>query len=277
MREKRPFRIYKQPRLEGASLVVGWREDATKLGSKVTDYLIKKLGATEFAEIEPAGFFPLSGVFVEGDVAQFPQCRFYFSREHNLVICKSSPPRSGWFQFMELILDLAGRYCKIKDAYTFGVMVAATAHRAPRLLLAVSSTPELKQELDGYDLVLDTDFETPTGQRPTLNSFFLWIAQRRGLAAASLWVPVPLYLLTSEDPRAYRRVLEFFNQRMDLGLDLADLDEAIATQDRRIEHLADHSPLLNHYLRKLESSLPLTQEENERLVKEIEDFLRGEG
>jgi hypothetical protein len=36
---KEPVEVYWQPELENASLVVGWQEDAGKLGPKVIHYL----------------------------------------------------------------------------------------------------------------------------------------------------------------------------------------------------------------------------------------------
>jgi len=272
--EKQPFRIYKRLRIASSSLVVGWNDDASGLGTRVTDYLVKKLGAKDFAEIEPDGFFPMAGVSVSHDVVQFPECRFFYSRKHNLVICKSTPPRTDWFRFMDLVLEVAERYCHIREVYTFGAMVSLGAHTAPRTMLGVASSPEMRRELGAYDLAMDIDFETPPGQRPTLNSFFLWVARRRGIAAASLWVPIPFYLLTTEDPRAWKRVLEFLDRRFVLGLDLSDVDREVEVQDMRISQMASRSPLLSHYIQRLESNLQLTQEENEKLVKEIEEFLR---
>lgn len=273
MGEKQPFRVYKKPRMQTSSLLVGWSDDASKLGPGVTDYLIKKLGAREFADIDPEGFFPLAGVSVDHDVAQFPECRFFYSRKHNLVICTSSPPRTDWFRFMNLVLELAEHYCHTTEVYTFGAMVSLAAHTAPRSLLGIASSPEMKKALVPYDLTMDIDYESPPGQRPTLNSYLLWVAKKRGMAAASLWVPVPFYLLTTEDPRAWKRILGFLNSRLGLGLDLTDLDENVRAQDQRISRMASRSPLLSHYLQRLESNQSLSQDENEKLVKEIEEFL----
>ncbi len=274
MGEKRPFKARRIPGMENSTLLVAWDEDATKLGGRVSDYLIERLGGRGFAEIEPEGFFPLAGVSVDDNIVQFPECRFFYCRRQNLVICKSSPPRSNWFRFMDLVLDLGERYCDVRQVYTFGAMVALSAHTAERSLLAVASSPQMREELLPYDLVMDVDYETAAGQRPTLSSFLLWVAQKRGLEAASLWVPVPFYLLTNEDPRAWKRILGFLDRRLRLKLDLSALDEEIAAQDRRISEIASRSPLLSHYIRRLQSNLSLTQEENEKLVKEIEQFLK---
>ncbi len=274
MSEKYPFKIYRKPKLESSSLVIGWSEDAGKLGPKVVDYLNKKLGGKEFGEIEAEHFFPLEGVSVGDDIAQFPESKFYYCQQKNLVIFKSDSPRFEWYRFLNSVLDVAEHYCHVKELYTIGSMISPSAHTAPRELLAVANSPEMKKVLSQYDLAGDLDYETPPGQRPTLSSFLQWVARRRNIAGASLWVPIPFYLISTEDPRAWRKTVEFFDKRFGLGLDFTDLDEEVARQNEKIAQVRIRFPEIDNYIQKLESNLSLTQEENEKLVQEIEGFLR---
>jgi len=272
--EKHTFKIYEKPELESSCLVVGWSGDAGKLGTKVIDYLNKKLGGKEFGEIEPAGFFSLGGVSVEDDVAQFPESKFYWCPEKHLVTLKSNRPTSDWHKFLDSVLDVAEHYCRAKELYTVGGMVSLAAHTSPRELLAVANSPEMREILSQYDLASGFNYETPPGQRPTLNSFLLWVAKRRNLAAASLWVPIPFYLVAAEDPQAWRKTVEFLDRRFDLGIDFRDLDEDAARQNEKIAELRSRSAEVDSYIRKLESNLGLTQEENEKLAKEVEELFR---
>ncbi|UCC61139.1 MAG: PAC2 family protein [Dehalococcoidia bacterium] len=274
MTEKQPYKVFGQPEFESSTLVVGWSEDAAKLGSKVTDYLNRELGGQEFAEIEPDDFFPLGGVSVENDIAQFPEGKFYHCPGKDLVLFRSHPPRSDWYRFLNSVLDVAEYYCHVKEIYTVGGMVYLGTHTFPRELMALSNSPEMTAVLSQYDLAREIDYESPPGQRPTLNSFLLWAAQRRQLAAASLWVPIPFYLVGAEDPQAWGKVLEFLDERLDLGIDLDAIDEEAARQDKRITILRYNSPEIDSYINKLESGQGLTQDESESLVKAVEEFLR---
>lgn len=274
MSEKHTFKIYEKPELESSCLVVGWSGDAGRLGTKVIDYLNKKLGGKEFGEIEPAGFFSLGGVSVEDDVAQFPESKFYWCPEKYLVTLKSNRPTSDWHKFLDSVLDVAEHYCHAKELYTIGGMVSPAAHTSPRELLAVANSPEMREILSLYDLARDMDYETPPGQRPTLNSFLLWVAKRRNIAAASLWVPIPFYLVAAEDPQAWRKTVEFLDRRFGLGIDFRDLDEDAARQNEKLAELRSRSSEVDSYIRKLESNLGLTQQENEKLVKEVEELFR---
>lgn len=272
--EPHPFRIAREPELLSSSLVIGWSEDAGKLGPKVIDYLHRKLKCIEFAEIEPADFFPLSGVSVEDDVAQFPESKFYYCQKKNLVILKSGSPRYEWHRFLGSVLDLAEHYCHTRELYTIGGMVSPSAHTAPRDLFAIANSLEMKAVLNQYDLARDFDYETPLGQRPTLSSYLLWLAKKRDMAASSLWVPVPFYLVSTEDPRACRKIVEFLDKRFDLGIDLAELDDEVAMQNQKIAQVRITFPEIDNYIQRLESNLDLANEENDTLLKEIEGFLR---
>ena len=274
MSKKHPFEIYRKPEFQSSSLVVGWSEDAGKLGTKVIDYLNKKLGGEEFGEIEPTDFFPLGGVSIEDDVAQFPESKFYCCQEKNLVIFKSNSPRSEWYKFLNSVLDVAEHYCHTKELYTIGGMVSLSAHTAPRQLLAITNSPEMKTALSQYDLARDMDYETPPGQRPTLSAYLLWAAKRRNIPGASLWVPIPFYLVSTEDPKAWRKAVQFFDNRFGLGIDFRDLDEEVARQNEKIAELRNRFPELDDYFHRLESNLSLTEEEHGKLIKEIEEFLR---
>lgn len=264
-----------QPELRSPSLVVGWSVDASKLGAKITDYLNRKLGGQSFCEIEPVEFFPLGGVAIEDDLVQLSESKFYACPKNDLVVFTSAPPSYEWYNFLNLILDVAELYCHVKELYIIGGMVSLSAHTAPRELLSTFNSPELKQALSHYNLAGGLNYETPPGQRPTLNSFLLWAAKRRNIPAVSLWMPIPFYLLTVDDSKAKKRVLEFFNDRFDLQIDLSDLDEEIKQQNEKITQVRSSFPEIDESIGKLENNLMLSEEESQKLLKEIERSLRG--
>ena len=53
-----------------------------------------------------------------------------------------------------------------------------------------------------------------------------------------------------------------------------DLDEEIRQQNQAIAEMRASSPDVDESIRRLENNLRLSDEENQRLVKEIEKFLR---
>ncbi len=272
------FKLFGRPELKNPSLLVIWHEDVSQIGTRVADYLNRKLAYQSLAEIEPAEFFPLGGVMVEDNLIQFPESRFYLCPSNELIFLKSDPPSYEWHKFLDLVLDIAQNHLHVKEVYTVGGMVSLAAHTTPRQLMAVFNSTELKQALRQYRLAGELDYKTPPGQRPTLSSFLLWTARRRNIPGVNLWVPVPFYLLAVGDPGAEKKTLEFFNQRFGLQIDLTDLDEEIRRQNTRLAELRGQSPDIDQLISKLESTLGLSPEESEKLVKGVEEFFnRGRG
>jgi proteasome assembly chaperone (PAC2) family protein len=272
-----PISIYQEPDLRQSSLVLGWKEDAGDLGRGVTGYLNLKLKGQEFAEIEPEDFFAMGGVAIKDDIARFPESKFYACWEHQLVIFQTDSPSAEWHKFLNSVLDVAERHCRVREIYVLGAMISFGAHTTPRQLLAVVNSAEMKEVLSQYDLNRDMDYQTQPGERPTLNSFLLWIARERNIPGVSVWVPVPFYLAAMEDPQAQRKVLSFLNERLGLKIDFSDLDQEIKKQNEQLARARSRFPQIDDYINKLESSLTLSEEENGQLIKKIEDFLREEG
>ncbi len=266
-----------KPGFRNSSLVLGWSKDGGNLGLRTINYLNRKLEGQEFAEIEPERFFSLGGVAIREDLARFPESKFYACQEHELVLFRSDFPEAEPYGFLNSVLDMAVRHCGMKELYTIGAMVSFSAHTTPRQLFAVVSLEEMKEALSQYDLVGDTDYETPPGERPTLNSFLLWIAKRRSIPAVSLWVPIPFYLAGREDPQAQRKGLSFLNERLGLKLDFDDLDAEIRAQNQQLARARSGFPQVDDYIGRLESNLRLSEEENAELVRRIEGFLRAGG
>jgi proteasome assembly chaperone (PAC2) family protein len=61
LKQELPFVFNREVKLKRSSLVVGWVEDVGRLGPTVIDYLVTKLGAQQFAEVDPNEFFSLGG------------------------------------------------------------------------------------------------------------------------------------------------------------------------------------------------------------------------
>ena len=260
--------MHSQPELDNASLIVGWQEDAGKLGPKVIEYLNRHIKTKVFCEIEPVNFFPLGGVAIENDVAQFPVSKFYAGDERkDLVIFESTQPPYEQCRFLNSVLDVGINCCKIKELYTVSGTTSLIAHTSPRRLLAVFNQPEFKKRLRSYQLE-DMTWEGP----PAINSYLLWLAQKRSMAGLSLWPEVTFYLAATEDPKAAKVVLSFFNERFDLGLDLTELDLEIKDQSEKLIRLRSEEPQINRYIRTLEVGLSLDGEEQLRLAQAVSEF-----
>ncbi len=262
------YKFSEQPEFENPSLIVGWNEDAGRLSPKVTEYLNRRIKSKSFCEIEPAGFFFLDGVAIENNAAQFPESKFYYSEESNLVVFKGNESRFERYKFLNAILDVAEHYCKAKELFTINGTISQVAHTNPRRVLTVFNQEAFQKKLRGYGLE-DMNWRGP----PAASTYLLWIAERRGIAGASLWPEIPFYLAADEDFQAIKLILSFLDKRFDLGLDLKELDEQIKEQNERIAQLREEDSEINRYIGALESGLSLSQEEQMELIKGITELL----
>jgi proteasome assembly chaperone (PAC2) family protein len=271
---KGPLNIFRQTDFRDSAMVVGWGSDVGKLGEAVSNYLIKKLNGQLFYEIEPHEYFQLGSVTIEDDMVQFPESKFYFCPQNNLVIFISAPPAFELYNFLYQVLDIAQNYCSVKEIYAVGGIPSLNTHTVPRQIFGSFNSPEVKKDLCSYDIYCDLDYETPIGQKPTINSYLLWASRKRSLAGIDLSVPVPFYFAALDDFKAQKKILEFFNQRFQIDIDLSVLDEAINNQNKKFNELLYLYPEVNDYFMRLESNLRLSEDDNLKMVKMIEEYLK---
>jgi len=271
---EQPFIIYKRRGFQNPSLIIAWGYDAGGLAAGVIELLDKNLGLEIFAEIKTPEFFSVDGVAIEEDVIQIPESRFYYCQARNLLIFESDAPSREHYRFLNTILDFAVDRCKVKELYTMSGIVSQIAHINPRKVFAVVNQSKLRRKLARYGVETNVDYQTPPGERPTLRSFLLWVAQRRDVAACGLWVEVPFYLADVGDPAASKRALEFLDRRFKLGLDLGELDLEIQKLNKDIEELKRQTPDVDRCIEMLKSGIALSEDEGERLAEEVAKFLQ---
>lgn len=269
MTEEGILRFLKRPEFRHPFFLVGWKQDAGKVGSKVVEFLNKRLQSEEFCQIKPEPFFSLEEVQVKGDVVQFPQSRFSFAQKKDLITLVSNEPQFEWYRFLDSILDVAER-CKTKILYTVSGTISLISHASPRRIFAVFNEPRIQKRFEGSGLV-DMDYHG----KSALSSYLLWLARKRDIPGVSLWIEIPFYLAPLEDPRAWRKVLEFFNQRLHLDLNLEEISSRIKTQNEKIYRLRKEKRRVDSYLGQLEAGSVLSEREQKELIKEVYQSLKG--
>jgi len=260
--------IKKTPVLSAPFLIVNWKPDAGEVGWNVFEYLSNQLQCEEFAEIEPLGFFPLNEVQIANDLVQFPEAKFYAYEEKDFVFFKSYQPTLKIYKFLNSFLDLAENL-KVKEIYTIGGLISTVAHTKERKIYTVVNTPYLKEEIGNYPLKTNLSHEGPT----SMSGFLLWMAMKRYIPGISFWVDVPFYLSGRIDPKATKTILEFLIARFKLSIDLKLLDQEIEKQEEKIALLNTQNPEIGEYMAKLENNVDLAQEEMDKIINAVENYL----
>lgn len=266
---KKPFKCIHTPRFKNPSLIVGWNKDAGKVAPTVIDFLNEKLGSRMFCEIELENFFSFGGVSVEDDIVQFPESKFYYNEQKNVVVFKSDQPHIQHYKFLNAVLDVAEHICNVTELYTVSGFVSSLIHTSPRKIFSVFNSLEFMEKHQGYGLE-NLTWEGP----PAISTYLLWIARRRGLSGLSLWPEIPFYLGAHEDPQSAKNTLFFLDTMFHLNLDLTEFDRAIREQDEKITLLRQENAEIDQYLKRLESGLTLDEEEQLKLAREIYSRLK---
>ena len=263
------------PELVRPALVVGWRGDAGNLGERTVAYLNESLNLKPLAEIEPVGFFQLSGVEVSNDLARLPDSRFSYSETAPVITLLSDIPVYEVHLFLKFVLDLAAKYT-VSQIVVLGGLATMASHNTPSQLLANFSTPLLKDWLSGEGINTEIDYVSPPGQKPAIATYLIWEARQRGIEAVSLWLPVPFYLAPLTDEIGAARLLSFFHQKLALRSDSEPMTEAARAQREKLGILRSNSLDVEKYLNMLESNLSLTEYEAGALAASVRQALSSQ-
>jgi proteasome assembly chaperone (PAC2) family protein len=255
--------------MEQSSFIVGWTRDIGAVSRLAADYLIKTSGGSSFCQIEPTGFYPVGGVNVLDDVAQFPQGRFFHSQSRSAVILRGDEPQSDRYEFLNAVLDLAQHDAKATALYTINGIAALTAHTTARRIFGVFNDVAMQRKLQQL-VPADANWQGP----PHMSTYLLWLAGQRHLPGVSLWVEVPFYLSDYEDHQSVKAAVSLLSMMLGWELDLGELDRLADDQDHKLAQLED-DPEIREKIRALEDGEPLGRQEQEELIEAVGSALKG--
>jgi proteasome assembly chaperone (PAC2) family protein len=297
-------RLYREPQLENPVLIASW-PGIGNIGIIAVDTLRGVLKAEEFGEIEPWDFFYPKQVLIRKGILQqleFPASKFYFKRMKGkdimLFVGEEQPTEEGRiyaegrkaYHMAGLVLDVAQRF-GCRRIYTSGAAVALTHHSLMPRVWAVPNSENLIPETRGYEntvLMSDIEGRGGHGNITGLNGLLLGVARKRGLEAVCLMGEIPVYLqgLPLSYPRASKAVLEVISRNLGIELDFTNLDELDQKVEERIEEFYRQIPLeMREQLDRLKHVAhpqpaepgPITEEEEKKIVEDIERFFKSRG
>ncbi|MDF2957463.1 MAG: putative ATP-dependent carboligase [Candidatus Alkanophagales archaeon MCA70_species_1] len=219
------------PRVEGGTLVAGFSgwADAGRISSFCLNYLVRKLGAEEFAEVVSDEFYVLSDVVKRPRVVikgayledfNYPTLRFYSCEGASPALALSFGPEPDlkWDEFLDLFSGVIERV-GVEKVYTVGGVVSGE-----RGVSVVVNDEGLKEEFKGRGVDLVT-YQGPS----SIHSAILSYLREKGVVAATLWGSTPY----AEDPVVWLEVVRKVASVLGLELDVGDLEEMARSFERR--------------------------------------------
>ena len=282
--------ISEYPDLRHPSLVAafaGW-PDAAEVATGAVVYLVRKLNAMKFAEIKADEFYDFTSfrpaVTVEGGIIgslKMPLNNFFYchdkTSDNDLILLHGIEPQLNWQKFTELVLDLAEQF-GVARIYILGGLYDQTPHTMGPKITGLANKVDVLNMLEKLDVEL-ISYQGPS----SLHTLLMVASAHRGIEAVSLWGHCPFYVRLDTNPIVCLGLLGKLTELLGIEVDMDDLRNAGENLQEKLIRLLTDSDELRQYIHKLEAQYErdgVVSEklfsETERIVKEVEDFLRNE-
>jgi len=285
----------REPPTNLTTLVVafgGWI-DAGRAATGALRHLRRDLGAARVARIDPEEFFVFTQERPEvrlradgGRDLHWPRSEFFAWRpdggRDGLLLFRGPEPHQRWRAYTKAFLDVAER-CGVKRIVSLGALLAGAPHTRPVRVTARCSDPAAKPLLEAWGIFRPPTYEGPTG----ISTVVLDAAERRGIQHVGFMGQAPHYLPDSENPAAIEALVTYVARLLELRLDMSKFGEAIQEFRVQCDQAVARDRATREHVRKLEQEydaaaveeqppLPGGELDSERLMREVEDFLRNQ-
>ena len=264
--------IERIPELNDPVLIVafaGWN-DAGSAATHATQFLIKRLQARRFANIDPEEFYDFSevrphvrlrdGLYRE---IRWPANEFFASSaeqlKRSMVLGLGIEPHLRWKAYSAACLDVA-KQCGVRLVITLGALLADVAYSRPVRVVGFSSDPDIATQLQ----LTPSRYEGPTGIVGVLND----ACRQAGLPSISFWANVPHYISASPNPKAALALVSRLESFLHFALDTTELVTGAAEFDAQVAKAIADNPNLAAYVKRLEEQ---EQEEGPQMESAVQD------
>ncbi len=259
--------IERIPELNDPVLIVafaGWN-DAGSAATHATQFLIKRLQAQRFANIDPEEFYNFSEVRPQVRLRdglyreiRWPANEFFASNaaplKRDMVLGLGIEPNLRWKAYSAAYLDVA-KQCGVGLVITLGALLADVAYSRPVRVVGFSSDPDIATQLH----LTPSRYEGPTGIVGVLND----ACRQAGLTSISFWANVPHYISAAPNPKAALALVSRLESFLHIALDTTELVTGAAEFDAQVAKAIAENPNLAAYVKRLEE-----QEQEEGLEME---------
>lgn len=290
------LKIQELPSLRSPILVAafaGW-PDAAEVASGTAHFLSRKLRARRFAEIDPEEFYvftesrPNTLILAPGQRAlEWPSNEFFAwhnpNGERDIVILQGREPNLNWREYVDIIIDLAGRL-GVSQLIALGGTYDAVSHRGQVSLSGHATSPELRDALAEFGITASS-YEGPS----SVQSALLEACREKNILAASLWGHAPHYVRAAPNPKVSHAMLRVLKTLLGVELDLTELEVAGEALEAKVDAAMLENPELRDYVEQLDiveepvreptveelmADLPLSRPDPAEIMRELEEILK---
>ena len=274
----------------------GWA-DAAESATHALRYLVKRLGAVKFAEIDPEEFYdftqvrPHTGFDSDGNRRiTWPANEFYYHRNaldgEDLVVFIGIEPSLKWRTFTQSLVGII-KDLDVARVLHVGALLDAVPHTRDTRISGTATSPELQELLRGVE-VRRSRYTGPTG----VTGVLMDALRQEAVPSVSLWGHAPHYLQVSPNPKVSLRLLQAVERLLRVDINVEQLFAQGANFERRVQQALNNEPGVVDYVQRLEvqwdnrvGAVDTSQEpgdgasdgdmpEPEEAVRAFEEFLR---
>jgi len=278
--------IYEYPALNSPILIAGFDGwgNALNVSKGMVTYLIRKLKAKHFADINPDVFYRYDElrpmVDIDGGelVSLQPPGGSFFSVQNgnessDLVILRADEPNLRWFQFVEELFSL-GKKLGIHTIITLGSMYDNVLH-TDRVISGIASTKELSEKLKAHN-VSAVSYQGPSAIHSLINSE----GKKKGFNCINLWCHCPYYLQGTSHFGLLSHLGSLLASLGMFELDVQELKESWNELNEQIQQLIQKNPELQEAINELRKAkvkgswenMKASLNKNDKVIN-IRDFL----
>ncbi len=264
----------------------GW-PDAAEAATRALRYLVRKLPAKKFAEIDPEEFYdftvvrPQTRVNRRGErTIRWPINDFYhFASDEQpagILLYVGTEPNLRWRAYSNILTEVAVQY-GVELVVSLGALLDAVPHTREPRVSGRASLPGLVQKAEWMG-IRNSAYQGPTG----IHTAFMSACDKSGLPHASIWGHAPHYVNTSPNPRLSHALLTKLRSLVEFEVDLEELRLAGETFESEVSEAIAKEPDVNSYVRRLEQRYDAAHAtsgelpNSEAMVEELEEFLKSQ-
>ncbi|MCP4353290.1 MAG: hypothetical protein GY795_48180 [Desulfobacterales bacterium] len=277
--------IKKIPQLSKPILIAGFDGwgNALDISTGMVEYLITRLDAEPFADINPDIFYqynearPLVNIEAGTIKNNYPPGgSFYTARtgsDSDLVILRATEPSLRWYHFSEELFSLCSKL-GVETIITLGSMFDNVIHYE-RMISCVSSDDDLFSRLKQKD-VIPIYYQGPSAIHSTIQTE----GQKKGFRCTSLWAHCPYYIEGATHFGILSSLCGILALLCGFELDTDDLEEDWEELNEKIESLIEDDPHIEELISDLREkkkkgtleSIKQSLKKGEKVIN-IKDFL----
>jgi proteasome assembly chaperone (PAC2) family protein len=258
----------------------GWNDggQGASLGGA---YLAKQWEATQFAEIDPEGFYDFQATrpqvsLVDGITRRldWPENTFFHApipgTDRDVVLLLGVEPNLRWKTFTKLVLEVA-EGLGVEMLVTLGSLLADVPHTRAAPVTGAATDPELVSDL-GLE---PSRYEGPTGIVGVVHDS----CRDAGIPSVSLWAAVPHYVSLAPSPRAALALVRRLGELLRIDIDVDELEHAADEYSEQVSEAVSTDQETASYVEELERRVDMLEaaEElpsGESLAAELTRYLR---